>query len=110
MFTSGQIELKDTQLIPVYTDPSYTGDIFVEGKTQSVPGKEFYIHQVAYNILKGSDNILVSNQTNKPIDFKQNVAIARASPFVETDTLNLRKLREMPVENLTPLEKKKTSK
>lgn len=91
--TFNSVEVQRIGLVLVNTeDPSYCGDIHVEGYDCAEPGREYHLHQGAYRIDEGKGHIVVTNLGQGTLSFSPNLLIARATPIVERKICNVNRI------------------
>lgn len=86
------------------SDVYFSGDVYVEGYSNSLPGKEYHLHQGAYHIDKGTCHLNITNLTTDVLTIPANTTIARAIPFVEREVFNTNKIYQ-DISKLQPLDK-----
>lgn len=69
--------LNDTEvvkggLVEVYTEGSYTGNIYTDGNTRTSPGQEYHFHRGCYTLTGGKGVVFVTTLTNTPVIFRAN--------------------------------------
>ncbi|XP_069364889.1 uncharacterized protein [Maniola hyperantus] len=92
LYITNTIEVSKTSTVPVHSNCSFTGDVFIEGYNSVETGKEFCLLQGAFSITNGKGAVVITNLTPYTISLKPNVLIARATPFSEQKVCHVNRI------------------
>lgn len=85
------IKQKELRSVPVTSESSFTGSIYVNGSIRGKPGYEFYLLPGEYDLSNGDGCLLVQNISANDITFTKNALMTRANR--PSDTKHIRKLQ-----------------
>lgn len=105
LHTADSVNVLKIKVVPIYVEPAFTGDIYVEGYSTVEPGREYCLLEGAYHISNGIGEVVVSNLSHQAITLQKNVLIARATPFIEQKTCQMNRI-QVGASSLEPLNKR----
>lgn len=83
LYISVTTKISKTSTVPVHSNCSFTGDVFIEGYNSVETGNEFCLLQGAFSVSNGKGVVVITNLSPYALTLKSNVLIARAVPFKE---------------------------
>lgn len=105
LFALESIKVSVTSLVPVtVNDPSFTGDVYIDGYNSYEPGREYRLLPGAYHVSDGVGAVVVTNLSQKPLEIEANALVARSTPFTEADTCQVNRI-ESNLSNVEPLDR-----
>ncbi|CAK1603777.1 unnamed protein product [Parnassius mnemosyne] len=104
LHVSNTVDIFKTELVPVHTKSSFTGDVFIEGYNAIETGNEYRLFQGIFNISGGKGGVLASNLSSHVATLSQDKLIARSIPITEHTLCQINQIFKDP-SKLAPLDK-----
>lgn len=87
LFVVKETKLEKGGLLEVYSNDSYTGDVYSDGNTRMNPNQEYHFHRGCYRLVNGRGYVFVTILNNSSVTFPPDLLLARVTPASESGTL-----------------------